>query len=282
MAAWNFKNTIIIFGGVDAEEQAARAVARAAGCVLATATLEGVKVHGGNAYCADGYIVDEGDYSLVQDVIIFECSANCGGSFLVVGNCDHHNPGDHGYSMGADQYWEASSLGQLCIILGAERTHELELIAAGDHCPADAYKGNCPGVDPEEFLHFRIVGKVAFYASNPRIPSKTEEEIRADILLAQEKLATAPSVNGVRDLREAGKIEELPEAALSIGEAYMATLPDTDREGNRTGNTKIVLGGHTTPETVERFMGWGNSLPNRVGDAYGNPTRGFAGVVVKG
>lgn len=89
-------------------------------------------------------------------------------------------------------------------------------------------------------------------------------------------------VDGVRDLRGAGKIEELPEAALSIGEAYMASLPDTDRDRNLTGNTKIVLGGHTTPEAVTRFMEWGNSLPNKVGNAYGNPTRGFAGVIVKG
>jgi hypothetical protein len=76
-------------------------------------------------------------------------------------------------------------------------------------------------------------------------------------------------------------IEELPEAALSSGMAYMASLPDTDRDRNPTGNTKIVLGGHTTPETVKAFMAWGNSLPNRVGDSYGNPARGFAGVVVK-
>ena len=77
-------------------------------------------------------------------------------------------------------------------------------------------------------------------------------------------------------------IDELPEAALSIGEAYMASLPDTDRDRNPTGNTKIVLGGHTTPETVERFMEWANSLSGHIGDAYGNPIRGFAGVVVKG
>jgi hypothetical protein len=42
-----------------------------------------------------------------------------------------------------------------------------------------------------------------------------------------------------------------------------------------------VLGGHTTPEQVRRFMEWGNSLDNKVGSAYGNPDRGYAGVVVR-
>ncbi|MDH4329985.1 MAG: hypothetical protein OEV93_00325 [Candidatus Moranbacteria bacterium] len=277
------KNTMVVFGGQDNEEQAARNVAREAGCVLATATVSGTKVHGGNAYQADGYVVDEGDFALVQQVIIFEVNPNCAGSMSVVGICDHHNPGDFGYGLGADRYWDASSLGQLCAILGVERTHQLELVAAGDHCPADAYAGRCSGIDPEEFLEFRIKGKAAFYATNPRTAQKADEEkIREFIAKAKDKLQEAKVVDGVRDLREAGLIDELPEAALVTGEAYIAMIDDVDRDRNPTGNKKIVLGGHTTPEIVNRFMGWGNSLPNRIGNAYGNPTRGFAGVVVKG
>lgn len=274
---------MVIFGGQDYEEQAAREVARQAGCVLATATVGGEPVHTGNAYRADGFKVDEGDLATVERIAIFECSSAVAGDLKVVARCDHHNPGDHGYGLGADQYWEASSLGQLCSLFGAERTHELELVAAGDHCPADAYAGRCEGIDPVEFLNFRIAGKVAFYATNPHTADKADaEKIRAAITVAKQKLADAELVDGVRDLREAGMIDELPEAALSIGEVYMASLPDTDRDRNPTGNTKYILGGHTTPETVTRFMEWGNLLPNRVGDAYGNPTRGFAGVIVKG
>lgn len=276
-----FENMMVVFGGQDVEEQAAREVAREAGCILATATFGGKPVHAGNAYRADGFAVDEGDLDAVEQVVIFECAPAAAGDLEVVAKCDHHNPGDKGFGLGADQYWEASSLGQLCKLLGAERTHELELVAAGDHCPADAYAGRCDGVDPLEFLDFRVAGKVAFYANHPKIPNKSAEQIHVAIKAAKKKLADAPLVDGVRDLRGAGMIDELPEAALSIGEAYMASLPDTDRDRNPTGNTKYVLGGHTTPETVTRFMEWGNSLPNRVGDAYGNPVRGFAGVVVK-
>jgi hypothetical protein len=193
--------------------------------------------------------------------------------------CDHHNPGDAGYGLGGDKFWQASSLGQLADFLGAERTSELEMIAAGDHCPAEAYTGKCPGIDPEAFYNFRLAQRVEFYKTTPN--PKTADEIRAMIEAAKAKLLAAPEVEGVCDLRKAGKVDELPEAGLSIGKAYMASLPDTDRERKPTGNTKFVLGGHTTPEAVERFMEWGNSLPNKVGNAYGDPVRGFAGVIVK-
>jgi hypothetical protein len=274
---------IVIFGGHDPEEQAARRVARAAGCVLATAvTADGKKVHAGNAYQATGYVVDEGDLSGVTGAVIFECAPAVAGELPTIAQCDHHNPGDPGYGLPAAEYWRASSLGQLCAVLDAEPTDELRIIAAGDHCPADAYAGRCPGVDPDAFGVARLAGKVAFYASNPRTAEKADlEKIRVAIEAAKAQLLAAPVVDGVRDLRDAGEIDELPEAALASGLAYMAAIPDTDRERKPTGNTKIVLGGHTTPETVEKFLDWAKTLENRIGEPYGNPIRGFAGVVLK-
>lgn len=274
---------MVIFGGQDPEEQAAREIARVVGLIIATATTaDGKKVHGGNAYQANSFVVDEGILENVTQVIIFECSPACAGEREVVAICDHHNPGDAGWGKGADQFWEASSLGQFCSLVGFEPTKELLMVAAGDHCPADAYAGNCAGVDPARFAEFRIAGKVAFYASNPKTADKADpSKIRDAILVAREKLESAPVVNGVRDLRDAGMVDELPEAALSEGFAYMAEIPDVDRDRNPTGNRKIVLGGHTTTETVERFLEWARLLENRVGEPYGNPARGFAGVVVK-
>jgi hypothetical protein len=277
-----YNHILVIFGGQDPEEQAARAVALANGCATATATINSEKVAAFNAYKANGFTLDSGVLSEVSQTIIFECSTAAAGEMKVIAQCDHHNPGDHGYGLGPDKFWEASALGQLCAVLGVEATPELEIIAAGDHCPADAYAGSCAGIDPAEFMKFRIAGKVAFYASNPRTADKADaEKIRVAIEAAKIKLAQAEQVDGVCDLRDAGMIDELPEAALSRGMAYMASLPDTNRDRNPTGNTKYVLGGHTTPEIVKNFMAWGNGLPNKVADAYGNPTRGFAGVVVK-
>jgi len=279
----DFTNTLAVFGGQDVEEAAARAVARAASCAIGTATIGGTKVHAGNAYQADGFTLDEGEAEKITEVVIFECSPAAAGELPMVARCDHHNEGDPGWGLGADQFWLASSLGQLCQFLEVAITPELAMVAAGDHCPAGAYAGRCPDIDPELFAEFRIAGKVAFYAANPRMAAKADAAmVGASIKAAKVQLLAAPLTDaGVRDLRTAGFIDELPEAALCSGEAYMAAIPDTDRDRAPTGNTKIVLGGHTTPETVKRFMEWGNSLPNRVGAAYGNPLRGYAGIIIK-
>lgn len=276
------KNLLVIFGGADFEEAAARKVAREAGLVIATATMaDGKKVHAGNAYQATAFIVDEGDLEGVTGVIIFECTPAVAGDLPVVLRADHHNPGDAGYGIGPEDFFNASSLGQLMNFLSVEPVNEQLLIAAGDHCPAAAYAGKCPGVDPVQFAEFRIEQKVAFNATDPKSAHKrTPDALRAVIEQAKAKLLAVPEVDGVHDLRNEGMVDELPEAALSLGLAYMSQIPDTDRDRNPTGNLKIVLGGHTTPEAVVKFMEWANGLPNKVGNAYGNPTRGFAGVVV--
>lgn len=48
--------------------------------------------------------------------------------------------------------------------------------------------------------------------------------------------------------------------------------PKPDRDGRR----KVVLGGHTTPETVRAFMAEWAPAQGLV-DIYGDPARGFAG-----
>lgn len=276
------KNLVIILGGADYEEAAARKVAVENGLVVATATtVDGKKVNAGNAYMATGFVVDHGSLEGVAEAIIFECNPAVAGELPVILRADHHNPGDTGFGLGPEKFWEASSLGQLMNFLGIKPTEEQRIIAASDHCPAQAYKGQCPGINPEVFAESRIQQKLAFFAGDPRNAHKaTREALLSVIETAKEKLLSAPEVDGVRDLRSEGYIDELPEAALSLGLAYMTQIPDTDRDRKPTGNIKILLGGHTTPEAVTKFMEWGNSLPNKVGPAYGNPIRGFAGVVV--
>ena len=278
------KKVLVVFGGADFEEAAARMVAIAAGFSVATATtVDGKKVHTGNAYQATGFVFDSfiSDADEIEGVIIFETTPVVAGILPVILRADHHNPGDSGFSLGPSHFWEASSLGQLMNFLGIQSTVEQLMIAAGDHCPADAYAGRCPGIDPVAFGQFRITQKLSFYVGDTRNAHKATAETLATVIeTAKTKLLEALEVDGVRDLRSAGYIDELPEAALSLGLAYMSQIPDTDRDRNPTGNIKILLGGHTTPEAVIKFMEWGNSLPNKVGPAYGNPIRGFAGVVV--
>ena len=276
------KKVLVVFGGADFEEAAARIVAITAGFSVATATTaDGKKCHAGNAYQATSFVLDHGTLEEITEVVIFECAPVVAGELPVILRADHHNPGDLGFGLGPEKFFEASSLGQLINFLNIEPTTEQLMVAAGDHCPAGAYAGLCPGIYPTEFAKFRIIQKLSFYQGDPRNAHKATPETLAQVIEnAKTKLLEAPEVDGVRDLRSAGYIDELPEAALSLGLAYMSQIPDTDRDRNPTGNIKVLLGGHTTPEAVTKFMEWGNSLPNKVGPAYGNPIRGFAGIVV--
>lgn len=306
------KNILVVFGAPDPEEAMVRIIANSAGCQIATATYQGQPVHAGNAYKADGYILDKyildfsNRFERVDMTIMVECSEAsiksikhaCG----KVVHCDHHNPGDPGYDKGPEDYWLGSSLGQLCALLSGKYTalsaatwaaclidgmastymiQKIKMIAAGDHCPADSYAGRCQGIDPEEFAKLRFLQRATEH--HRRFKSNLQEslaETRKSLDRAVELLASCKEKNGIVDIREYGMIPELPEAALKTGKAYMAKIKETDREGNETGNFKIVLGGHTTPEQVETFMAKARTINNRVGKPYGNPTRGYAGVVV--
>jgi hypothetical protein len=108
------KKETVIFGGADYEEAAARQVAREAELLTATATLDGGKVHAGNAYQANGFEMDAEGVEPSEKVIIFECTPKIAGDLLITLQADHHNPGDTGYGVGPENFWEASSLGQLC------------------------------------------------------------------------------------------------------------------------------------------------------------------------
>lgn len=190
--------------------------------------------------------------------------------------------------------------------------------AAADHCPAAAYRDECPGVDPDALMRWRVETRATFQG-------RPTEDILADVERAREALREAPRINlgldtgaEVRDMRDAYTVHtvlvepfaegatvdfsgvgdstfitfgtraegiwdegghhttvrrgvpELPEAAAREGVAYLATATDRD------GREKVVLGGHTTPETVQEFMDtW--ALAQGLVDIYGNPTRGFAG-----
>lgn len=286
------KNPIlVIFGGSDHEEQAARKVCKDHDIWTATATVNGTKCHAGNAYQANGYVIDGAtDFNVDgADCIIFECNAAAAGGQEVVGRCDHHNPGDPGYALGPDRFWEASSLGQLCSILGVSPTEGLLMVAAGDHCPAAAYKGLCPGVDAQKFKTHRIAGLATAWLAGVSptdgypIYADDSEQVEKAIDFATKLIRLAPesSFVGVKDLRQYGKIDQLPEAALIAGYAYISQIPDTDRDGNPTGNVKINLGGDNSPETVKAVMEWLNRHPSGMAPAYGVPSRGFAGRVFK-
>lgn len=150
------------------------------------------------------------------------------------------------------------------------------LAAAADHCLGAAYRGECPGVDPDELMQWRAESLAAFQG-------RAVADVLADIAAAQQTLRDAEDIyidvgpmpggetyfERLADMRRPEPIPELPEAAMRMGVGYISgplATPD--------GRRKITCSG--TDEQVSAFLGHWAPTEGLV-DTYGDPSRGFAG-----
>lgn len=268
-----------------------------------------LRVHPGNAYVANCIISANGDviWPLDDDHIVqIECAVRG----FVVDSIDHHRPGDPGYGMPPELFFEASSIGQLVAYLCktgllhpeyfgnlrravksgdniVSEDQEIVMTAAADHCLEAAYRGKCPGVDPNILMAWRIKSRALFQG-------RSEAEVLADVERARNILRVAVGVGymceecGERgafcscgnaplgidynleyaDLSGQDHIPELPEAACREGIPFIAG--GTERDGRK----KVVLQA-ASADLVKRFLA-GEIRPELV-DRYGDPARGFAG-----
>lgn len=136
------------------------------------------------------------------------------------------------------------------------------MAAAADHCLAAAYRGECPGVDPDALMRWRVESRAKFQG-------RSAESLMSDVESARKELRSRIAPNqiipgAVTDFGDS-TVPELPEAAAREGIAFLATV--TDRDGRR----KVVLQA-ASPEQVEAFL---RDYPAQ--DKYGDPARGFAG-----
>lgn len=277
------KNVLIIFGADDFEKFAAVEIAKNLRFQVANATYEGKPVNPANAYKADGFELCTNHEAEIDQIIIFECSKTAAGDLQekIIMICDYHNEGDAGFQKHPDQFWEGSSIGQFCNFIEFSPDHTLLMVAAADHCLSAAYAGLCPRINPVKFRKFRVKQKCEFYKNDPKSEYKsTPESLNAVIDNAIEILKNAENINGIIDLRNFGYINELPEAACILGVGYMTQIDEIDEKNEKTGNKKILIEGVTTPEQISEFIEWAKKLENKVGEPYGNPNRGFAGVVI--
>ena len=131
------------------------------------------------------------------------------------------------------------------------------LTAAADHCLGAAYKGECPGVDPEDLLRFRIHTRSDFQKISEEDLSRTIE-------------ATRQALRDLINLSElpGGTLPEAPEAACREGVAVIGKVKSQD------GRNKLVILGNTTPGMIGAWMEEQNNLGREV---YGDSIRGFAG-----
>ena len=304
-----------VLGAADPEMSVIEGLLRQAEQDVAYASINGVRVHPGNAYRADV----PSDASAHDRLILVECGLreDVNGpewSQPAVTVIDHHRPGDPGFGRPPAKFLSASSVGQVYARLNDFSVDEYRfygcwrepyyvvpsgyempltgdyfdpdpdwrvplprqvvLASAADHCLGAAYRGECPGVDPDDLMSWRVASRAAYQR-------RPEADVMADVRSATDALRKAPRLreceicacpdpcieHTVRDMR-GPVVPELPEAACRLGVGYVAgplTCPD--------GRQKTVFSG--TPRQVKWFMAcW---APSRLTDVYGDPDRGFAG-----
>lgn len=307
---WITETTLAILGAPDPERTACLQLLTAAGVSCLLATKDGRAVNGQTAYQADPPTLPKTITQVLRIECSWtpDCAekqaAQLGLKPHAVVVIDHHRPGDPGYGQPPTAFLPASSIGQVIDTLawnGAlpvwDTFHEpssfgspiwngyrwlvsrsgmfvptdLVMIAASDHCPAAAYQGRCPGVDPDALMRWRATTRAEFQG-------RPVQAILADVEAARDAIGRAPVVMmggvAVSDLRP-GTVPELPEAALRTGAVVLAEMRTKD------GRQQIVLQGAgegtvggTAP--IDAFLnGW--AAAQGLEDLYGDPARGYAG-----
>lgn len=245
---------IFILGAPDPEMEEIERVVRACGHEVRYALQRQTRVRAESAYRADSLSAPMPKGSTL---IFVECEVLGLTCDVLV---DHHRPGDPGYGRPPATYLESSSLGQTLKYLELEATEQQRIIAAADHCPTQAYQGNCPGVSPQALLKWRTESRAARRGVTPA-------EMDANILTAKgilesaERIAvgdcTLPWVNDRKG--------EITEASARFN------LPFTYAEPLNDGRTKMGIMG-AKPSVIEFWM-----RECGLTNVYGDPARGYAG-----
>lgn len=268
MSTINPKAVFVVLGGGDPEMNRIEKSLRAGAIRYGYAVAKGrdgefARCHPGNAYKGEAVQNVTAGPAPGDTLIRVECAVNgLDEGFGRVVVCDHHNPGDPGWGVGAEGFFGASSIGQVFNLFGWSPCEEVLLTAAADHCPAAAYRGECAGVDPERLMAFRAANTAAF-----RKLSVTEvlEGVKADVArleAAEKQLIGGQSVAVTKEPLAYG-----PEASLRSGVAIISVV--SDRDGRRK---EVFLGGESSAITA--FMA---SREAEGREVYGNPSRGYAG-----
>lgn len=260
------KSYLFILGADDPEMRAIERILRQDGRAYCYAEINKVRVGPGEAYRIDTPKLT-GDWV----VVFIECAPHDvarvpEGSVFI----DHHRPGDPGYSLGASDYWQASSLGQLCAFLSIKCSAELDVIAAVDHCFASAVRGKCPGVSGR-------VARRAYLKSVAASCSLAESDILDLVMDFIIRITSAPKVHHAsQDVYDCSDWDVgtgyTPEYLSAIAAAAISDRVILLRQGAE----KLVLCGAAMPSTVAAFKAKAGS-DYGLENIYGVPVRGYAG-----
>ena len=270
-------NILFCLGAPDPEMALIQKFLEQSGIPFVPAMKDGRRVRPNEAYSLHIDLQPVGTPDVIYAV---ECDFSDGTKAILqkagieVRHIDHHRPGDPGYGKPPADFLKASSIGQVFDFLAGlglvkELTREVILTAAADHCLAAAYRGECPGVDPDELMAWRL-------ESRSQHQKRSIESILDDIEEARKALHLAPRIRmgdspntEVADLR-GFNLRELPEASAREGIAFLG-MP-LERLGERR---KVVIQSGT-PDQIRAFLEvWAPA--NGLVDLYGDPARGLAG-----
>lgn len=262
-----------ILGAPDPEMEAIEALLRL--ChqwVRYAAVEENGKTRRVKPHEAYRYSAELGDAPDGNGHVYVECAHVSGGERA--GVVDHHNPGDPGFGKEPRGYFDASSLGQVVrklVDMGygpfrAQDVAQWQLIAAADHCLAAAYRGECPGVNPQRLMQWRAESRAKFQNADP-------EEILRRIQTAYHAISAAPTVELAPamfafDVR-GQRISELPEAAARWGFNVLADSPEVTN-----GRVKVNFFGDERSCVAFQTI-W--APQHGVEEVYGDPKRGLMG-----
>lgn len=180
---------------------------------------------------------------------------------------DHHRPGDPGFGKPPAQYWEGSSIGQLCILLGVEPTQEYKIVAAADHCLAAAYMSECPGIDAMELFRWRVFHRAAYQGIS-------ESELKEQMLQAAKEIIDSKKVmigkQEIADFTYFPLPKEAAEGSIMAGIPVMSKIFDRSTE---LFKFSIIS---ARPETIKTWMEE-TAVRLKLVNIYGDPARGYAG-----
>ena len=255
-----------VLGGLDTEMREIETILIDAGYSVEYAKIGGIRVNRSEAYDATY------PHPIPTDVWV-ECRP-VGYSkselySLGIDLVDHHQEGDAGYDMPPKQYWEASSIGQICNRLGVERNKRLNYIAAADHCLLSAYHEQCPYVDREGFLAFRM----EFFEQFHDNPIEYLKELHKRVLTYGQIPMLGTRVYDVSSIK--GKDRKwLSDLACCYGIKTMSISQKPNR-------FKIFVSNLSVKEIDQFCNEYAPSLGNVI-NVYGDPKRQFAAAVVEG
>lgn len=263
------QDVVFVLGAADPEMRAIEGLLAAHGVPQVHAMVDGKRVYPANAYKAELPPTAADVLAREGRVFLVECVAEAAPGVIRI---DHHMPGHPGYGRPPADYWMASSLGQTVaaladgIVENIEVTLAMRLTAAADHCLGAAYRGECPGVEPDALLRWHVAARAAY-------EKRSEAALLKDVDAARHALREADRVELAPGLFAADVrtryVPELLLAAAREGQCCLSAIKTRD------GRTKIgcLVG---SPAQVSAFMqDWAPA--HRLVDVYGDSMRGFAG-----